>query len=84
MSSNRRCVDDVGLVHYGDYGSFNHSTKTSLYAPWCETEGQSSMAVPRSKNYWPEAKPKRANVTCWLCLWIRWKRRGGGQGGLLG
>lgn len=86
MSSNRRCVDDAGLVHYGDWaghGMKNGVKGGPLYVPWCQTEGQSSMARPTGKDLWPEAKPKRANVTCLLCLWQRWKRRGG-SGALLG
>lgn len=81
MSSNRRCVDDAGLVHYGDRAGYTN--KIPLFVPWCETEGQSSMARPVGKNMWPEATPKRANVTCLLCLWQRWKKRGG-SGALLG
>lgn len=68
-SSNQRCVDSHGLVHYSNC-SWKRG-KTVLYTPWCSQD----VALPA-------AKPKRAFVTCFQCMWER--RRRGGKGALLG
>lgn len=70
MSSNRRCLDEHGLVHYADW-SGQKREGIPLWRSWCH------FAVA------PEAVPKRAKVTCLLCLWVRWRQRGG-DGALLG
>lgn len=69
-SANPRCVDDVGLVHYGDWAGY--TGKISKYWPWC---------TGRNVRRWPATASRRAGVTCFQCLYVRKKR--GGNGSLL-
>lgn len=75
MSTHKRCIDDVGLVHYANYAGRKETPtaaggqRRTLWSPWC----------------WPsrrftEAAGGRARVTCLLCL--RERSRRGGPGGL--
>lgn len=70
MSTHKRCVDDVGLVHYADYaGVKDPVSKEPRWKPWCD----------RGKHY--SSTGARSRVTCLLCL--RERSRRGGPGGLL-
>lgn len=70
MSTHKRCIDDVGLVHYANYAGVKDPVKKEpRWSPWCNP----------GKHY--ETAAKRALVTCLLCLRERSKR--GGPGSLL-
>jgi hypothetical protein len=68
MSSHKRVVDDVGLVHYADKW-WQHVPE--FMGTWCGRNGRTLVRKGST----------RERITCWLCLWERTKR--GGHGSLL-
>jgi hypothetical protein len=71
MGTNKRCIDDAGLVHYAFYaGQKNRQSGKPIWAPWCDRTAR--IEQPGGG---------RARVTCLLCL--RERSRRGGPGGLL-
>ena len=68
MSSHKRVVDDVGLVHYTEHWWLEPAKQRT----WCGVTG--ALLVRKGTN--------RERVTCLLCLGAR-ARRGGAPGSIL-